>query len=193
MLKEIFQKILDTSKRKFIESVDVTFIFTGTPIKSAIKLPHQKKFKGKIMIFTKQNIPNISCVSEVSSDKKSKKLMIKKYTHFGITDDCVNLASKIVPVLGPRNKMPSEKTANIFKDVNQVLTNLKENTIFASKASGKLQLMHCSIGDISMESNQLIENFYALKDHLGSLIKSKFEKVYISSTMGSSYSIKKLI
>lgn len=192
-MKEILEKILNQKKRNFVEAIDITFMFVGNNIKGCVKLPHQKQFKGKILAFTKQTHPKAFCTSEVPNDKKYKKLMIKKYTHFGITNECINIASKIVPVLGPRNKMPSEKTGNIAENINQVINGIMENTIYTSKASKKVQLMHCSIGDCSMNVEQLLQNLMTLQENLTSMIKVKFDKMYISSTMGSSHFIKNFI
>lgn len=192
-IREILEKILNQKKRKFIEAIDVTFMFIGTSIKGCVKLPNQKQFKGKILAFTKQTHSDAFCTSEVPNDKKYKKLMMKKYTHFGITNECINIAAKIVTVLGPRGKMPSEKSGNIGENINQVINGIKENTIYASKASKKAQLMHCSIGDCSMNVDQLLQNLSALQENLASMAKVKFNSVYISSTMGPSHLIKNFI
>jgi large subunit ribosomal protein L1 len=89
-------------------------------------------------------------------------------------------------ILGPRGLMPNPKTGTVTMDVGKAIKEVKAGKI--DFKVDKYGIIHASIGKVSFESGQLVEN---AKELLTTIIKLKpsaakgtyMKSVYMSSTM----------
>lgn len=103
------------------------------------------------------------------------------------TPDAMRVVGTLGQILGPRGLMPNPKVGTVTADVEQAVKNAKSGQVrYRTDKSG---IVHCSIGKVNFEVNQLKENMEVL---LMDLKKAKpasskgqyIKKLTISSTMG---------
>jgi large subunit ribosomal protein L1 len=103
------------------------------------------------------------------------------------TPDAMRVVGQLGQVLGPRGLMPNPKVGTVTPDVATAVRNAKAGQVrFRADKGGTV---HCSIGKVDFEVDQLKENLTAL---IADLHKAKpaaakgiyLQKVTVSSTMG---------
>ncbi len=100
----------------------------------------------------------------------------------------------IAKILGPKGMMPSPKTETVTVKIKEAVEMLKKGkkVSFKNDDTGNL---HQVIGKLSFTVEQLTENFQTLKETLDKSkpenMKGRFiKKLYVSSTMGPSLTLK---
>ncbi|MEX0896207.1 MAG: hypothetical protein WDZ94_04740 [Patescibacteria group bacterium] len=93
--------------------------------------------------------------------------------------------AKHARVLGPRGLMPNPKNGTVTDDPKRRKTEL-EKGIVTIKTERKQPLMHVTIGKVSMETKDLVENFNALIEALG----PKVRKASLSASMSPAVKVK---
>ncbi len=103
------------------------------------------------------------------------------------TPDAMRVVGKLGQILGPRGLMPNPKVGTVTTDVEQAVKNAKAGQVrFRAEKGG---IVHCTIGKLSFEIDDLKTNLRAL---LADLIKAKpatakgqyMRKLAVSTTMG---------
>ena len=103
------------------------------------------------------------------------------------TPDTMRVVGKLGQVLGPRGLMPNPKVGTVTQDVAKAVENAKAGQVqFRIDKAG---VVHCPIGKVSFQQDDLKENILAL---VGALNKAKpsgakgqyFKRVTLSTTMG---------
>jgi large subunit ribosomal protein L1 len=109
------------------------------------------------------------------------------------TPEVMPKLATVAKILGPKGLMPSPKNETVTPKVEEVIDTLKKGkkVSFKNDDGGNL---HQSLGKLSFESAQLVENFASFKAILDSSkpesLKGRFIKqVYFTSTMGPSLPI----
>jgi len=101
--------------------------------------------------------------------------------------DAMRVVGQLGRILGPRGLMPNPKVGTVTPDVATAVRNAKAGQVqFRTDRGG---IVHCGVGKVSFEVDQLRGNIAAL---LGDLVKAKpasskgmyLRKVWVSSTMG---------
>jgi large subunit ribosomal protein L1 len=95
-------------------------------------------------------------------------------------------------ILGPRNLMPNPKSGTVTENVGDAVREVKKGKI-AFKID-KFGIIHTSVGRISFEPNQLLEN---AKEMITTLAKMKpssakgiyFKSIYLATTMSPALQI----
>lgn len=100
------------------------------------------------------------------------------------TPQFVPKLAKHARVLGPRGLMPNPKNGTITSDPEKKKKELESGKV-TLKSERKFPLMHVSIGSVSMETKQLVENFSALIDALGTKVK----RASLSASMSPSVKV----
>ena len=99
----------------------------------------------------------------------------------------MRVVGKLGQVLGPRGLMPNPKVGTVTQDVAKAVENAKAGQVqFRIDKAG---VVHCPIGKVSFQQDDLKENILAL---VGALNKAKpsgakgkyFKRVTLSTTMG---------
>lgn len=103
------------------------------------------------------------------------------------TPDCMGMLGKLGRVLGPKGLMPNPKTGTVTMDVTKAVKDAKAGKVeFRADKQG---MIHCPIGKIQFEENDLIKNYATLAEAIlkakpasakGTYVKS----IYLSTTMG---------
>lgn len=86
---------------------------------------------------------------------------------------------KIGRILGPRGLMPNPKTGTVTQDVGAAVKEVKGGKI--SFRVDKAGIIHASIGRVSFESNQLVDNANELLSALVKLKPSSAKGTYMKS------------
>ena len=108
------------------------------------------------------------------------------------TPDCMGMLGKLGRVLGPKGLMPNPKTGTVTLDVAQAVQAAKAGKVeFRADKQG---MIHCPVGKIQFNSDDLKKNFATLAEAIlkakpsaakGTYVKS----VYVTTTMGPSIKI----
>jgi large subunit ribosomal protein L1 len=106
--------------------------------------------------------------------------------------DAMRLVGQLGKILGPRGLMPNPKVGTVTPDVATAVKNAKGGQV--RYRTDKAGIIHCTIGKVSFQANQLRENLQVL---LADLVKAKpstskgiyMKKVTLSTTMGPGVAI----
>ena len=110
-----------------------------------------------------------------------------KFDIYIATPATMRVVGKLGQVLGPRGLMPNPKVGTVTQDVAKAVENAKAGQVqFRIDKAG---VVHCPIGKVSFQQDELKENILAL---VGALNKAKpsgakgqyFKRVTLSTTMG---------
>jgi large subunit ribosomal protein L1 len=101
--------------------------------------------------------------------------------------DAMRIVGQLGQILGPRGLMPNPKVGTVSPDVAGAVKNAKSGQV--RYRVDKAGIVHCTIGKVSFDAQQLRENLQAL---LADLQKAKpatskgvyLKRVTVSSTMG---------
>jgi large subunit ribosomal protein L1 len=103
------------------------------------------------------------------------------------TPDMMKEVGKLGPILGRRGLMPNPKTRTVTMDIKEAVEELKKGRV--EYRSDKTGIVHLSIGKVSMDEQQIIENVEAVMAEVNKKkptdTKGEFvQSVAVSSTMG---------
>jgi len=88
--------------------------------------------------------------------------------------------AKVAKILGPKGLMPNPKTGTVTPDVEKRVKELSQGQV-NFKTEPDNPIIHMSIGKVSFEDKQLMENIQAVILAIG---KGKIAKATITATMG---------
>ncbi|MBN1298424.1 MAG: 50S ribosomal protein L1 [Actinobacteria bacterium] len=183
---------------KFDESVDVAINLGVDPrkadqvVRGTVVLPHGTGRVPRVLVFAQGE--KVTEATEAGADYTGGEELVEKISNGWLdfdaciaTPDMMKHVGKIGKILGPRKLMPSPKSGTVTFDIGKAVKDAKGGRI--EYRTDKNGVVHCTIGRISFESSQLLENFSVLKDAIvrakpasskGKYIKS----IYITTTMG---------
>lgn len=193
-------KILkDSSKTKFVESVDVAIRLgidakkSDQGVRGSTVLPHGTGKTVRVAVFCpageKAEAAKAAGADVVGMDDLAEKMQGGDID-FGVviaTPDAMRVVGKLGQLLGPRGLMPNPKVGTVTPDVVGAVKNAKAGQV--RYRNDKAGIVHCSIGKVNFEVDALKDNLNAL---IADLIKVKpstakgqyLQKVSVSSTMG---------
>ena len=197
-------KELAKKERKFIESVDIAVNLSidakqsDQAVKGSILLPHGSGKKIRAIVFT-ANEEQAKIAIEAGAIMAGLEDLIAKIDGGFLAFDCciatpdvMQKISKIARKLGPRGLMPSPKNGTVTNDIKKAVSEaLKGKVDFKNDKAGTV---HCLIGKINLDNNNLIENLKvvikAIKDAKPETAKGRYIKeFYLNSTMGPSVQV----
>ncbi len=193
---------------KFDESVEIHVRLginakkSDEMVRATVILPHGTGRAQKVAVITstkeaeaKEATADIVGGEEIIADIKNGKL--SPGTHFDVilaTPEMMPKLAVIAKILGPKGMMPSPKTETVTVKIKEAVEMLKKGkkVSFKNDDTGNL---HQVIGKLSFTVEQLTENFQTLKETLDKSkpenMKGRFiKKLYVSSTMGPSLTLK---
>lgn len=202
-ISEAVELLKDVKQRKFRESVEVAVklnLNTKKPdhnFKDLCILPHSLDRKVRILVV--DDSLSKAEADALGVDYYGGKEMLDKikegwvdFDVFLTTAKMMPMISKLGKILGPRNLMPSPKLGTVVTDMKKSIAEFKKGKV--SIKNDSFGNVHFVIGKRDFDNEKLIENFNFVID----LIKTKkpknlkgkyIEKVYLTTTMGSSFSI----
>lgn len=194
-LHDALQLVKERANAKFDESVDLAIhlnIKKSESVRGILSLPHSFGKKRRVLVFAKGE--QVRQAEGAGADFVGSVDLIDKiksgWLDFDVavaTPEMMRDVAVLGPILGRRGLMPNPKAGTVTMDVTTAVKELASGRReFRADKGGTV---HATIGKVSMESQQLLENSMALLDSLHSQKpdghKGRFmNNAYASSTMG---------
>ncbi|HOJ17787.1 MAG: 50S ribosomal protein L1 [Ignavibacteriales bacterium] len=204
-LAEAIDFLKNNSKVKFVESLDCAVRLGVDPrhadqmVRGTVSLPHGTGKQVKVLAICKG--PKIQEALDAGADHAGFEDYLEKIKE-GWADVDVVIATpdsmaelgKLGKILGPKGLMPNPKSGTVTMDVAKAVKEVKAGKIeFRVDKTG---IVHTSLGNLSFETTQLVENAQSFLNTIQKLkpssAKGQYVKtIYLSSTMGVGLSIKR--
>ena len=204
-LKDAISFLKEKSSVKFTESLDCAIRLGVDPrhadqmIRGTVSLPHGTGKEVKVLVITKGS--KAEDALQAGADYAGFEEYLEKikdgWAEVDVviaTPDAMPDLGKLGRVLGPRGLMPNPKSGTVTNDIVSAVKEVKAGKIeFRVEKTG---IVHTSLGKLSFETNQLVENAQAF---LHTIIKMRpssakgqyVRSLYLSSTMGPGLQISK--
>ena len=188
----------EVSSVKFNESVDVSINLGIDPRKSdqavrgAVVLPNGIGKTTRVAVFAQA--ANADAAKAAGADivgfedlAESIKAGNLDFDVLIATPDAMRFVGQLGQILGPRGLMPNPKLGTVTTDVSTAVSNAKSGQV--QYRADKGGIVHCTIGKLNFEAQQLQQNLDAL---LSAVKKAKpmtakgifLRRLHLSSTMG---------
>lgn len=204
-LEDAVKALKENSSVKFTESIDCAIRLGVDPkhadqmVRGTVSLPHGTGKKVRVLVITKTG--KAQDALDAGADYAGFEEYLEKIKE-GWTDVDVIVASpeamgelgKLGRILGPRGLMPNPKTGTVTPDVAKAVKEVKAGKIdFRVDKTG---IVHASLGKLSFENDQLVENVTEFLKKIMKLRPSSAKGTYVkslflSSTMGPGLQINK--
>ena len=202
-VEEAFELVKKTSTVKFDAAVDVAFKLGVDPrqanqqLRGALVLPHGTGKTKKVLVVTEgakaQEAKDAG--ADVVGGKEILEDIKKGWLDFEVmiaTPDMMAELGKLGRILGPKGLMPNPKTGTVTMDVAKAVKETKAGKV--TYRTDKEGNVHMTIGRVSFDDAQLVENFNAVYDLLVKIKPSTSKGVYmkniaLTSTMGPSVKV----
>lgn len=200
---EALQVLKDVAKAKFVESMEVAIILgidarkSDQNVRGATVLPHGTGKSVRVAVFAQG--ANAEAAKAAGADKVGFEDLAEEIkagnTDFDVliaSPDAMRLVGQLGQILGPKGLMPNPKVGTVTPDISGAVKNAKGGQVrFRSDKNG---IVHCVIGKVNFDVNQLHENLKALLVEVKKLKPAGSKGVYIkkvalSSTMGPGLNI----
>jgi large subunit ribosomal protein L1 len=197
-IEEALALLKEVSKVKFNESVDISVNLGLDPKKSdqvvrgATVLPNGSGKEVRVAVFTDGD--NAKAATEAGADIVGMDDLadeVKKGNmDFDVviaSPDAMRVVGQLGQILGPRGLMPNPKVGTVTPNVAEAVKNAKSGQV--RYRVDKAGIIHCSVGTVKFDVQQLKENIDGL---VADLIKAKptaakgvyLKKISVSTTMG---------
>ena len=202
-VEEAVELVKKTSTVKFDAAVDVAFKLGVDPrqanqqLRGALVLPHGTGKTKKVLVVTEgakaQEAKDAG--ADVVGGKEILEDIKKGWLDFEVmiaTPDMMAELGKLGRILGPKGLMPNPKTGTVTMDVAKAVKETKAGKVtYRTVKEGNV---HMTIGRVSFDDAQLVENFNAVYDLLVKIKPSTSKGVYmkniaLTSTMGPSVKV----
>lgn len=202
-IDEAFSLLKDLPRAKFVESIEVAINLGVDPRKSdqvvrgATVLPHGTGKTVRVAVFAQgENADKATTAgADIVGFEDLAEEVKKGNMDFDVviaTPDAMRVVGQLGQILGPRGLMPNPKVGTVTPDVEGAVKNAKAGQVRYRTDKGGI--IHCAIGNVDFDPNNLKENLEAL---LADLKKAKpssakgqyFKKVAVSTTMGPGISV----
>src|SRR5215213_8102393 len=131
----------------------------------------------------------------VGSDDLAARIREQSFMDFDVavaTPDQMRIVGPLGQILGPRGLMPNPKSGTVTMDIGKAVEDIKRGKIeYRVDRDG---IIHGVIGKRSFDLDNLVENYYALREELQRArpapVKGRyFKSVALSTTMGPSVKV----
>ena len=197
LLTEAMSLVKEVNTTKFNASVDVHVRLGVDPrkadqaLRGTVSLPHGTGKTKRVLVFC---LPEKEAKAQAAgADFVGLDEYIQKVTEGWLDIDVIiatpNVMAqlgKVARILGPRGLMPNPKTGTVTNDIASAVAEVKKGKI--AFRVDKFGIVHASIGRVSFEPQQLIENAYELVSTLQKMKPSSAKGIYmrtisVASTM----------
>ncbi len=197
-IKEAINVLKEFASKSFIESVDISVNLGVDPrksdqvVRSATLLPKGTGKSVRVAVFAQGD--NAIKAQNAGADLVGFEDLAEKIKagemNFDVviaTPDAMRLVGQLGQVLGPRGLMPNPKVGTVTTNVESAIRDAKAGQV--RYRTDKNGIIHCLVGKISFNADDLVENVVTL---LNDLKKAKpttakgiyIKKVSLSTTMG---------
>jgi large subunit ribosomal protein L1 len=197
-IAEAVKVLKGSAATKFDQSVDIQLQLGADPtasdqvIRGTTTLPHGTGKTIRVVVLTRDEAGTAAKeagADEVGGDDLIEKIQ-KGWMEFDVvvaSPSMMKDLAKLGRVLGPRGLMPSPKAGTVTDDLAKAVKEIKKGRI--EFKMDKQRNLHASIGRLSFNDDQLIENAKVFMSSIVSMkprsLKGEFvRKAHVSSTMG---------
>ena len=195
---DAFKLVKEFAKAKFNESVDAAINLgidaakSDQQVRGSTVMPHGIGKTVRVAVFTsgknadaaKAAGADIVGMEDLAEQVKAGKM---DFDVVIASPDAMRIVGQLGQILGPRGLMPNPNVGTVSPDVAGAVKNAKSGQV--RYRVDKAGIVHCTIGKVSFDAQQLRENLQAL---LADLQKAKpatskgvyLKRVTVSSTMG---------
>ncbi len=153
-------------------------------VRGSIVLPHGIGKPQRVLVFCQGD--NIGLAQAAGADFAGGKELAEKikegWLEFDVaiaTPDMMGVVGPLGRVLGPRGLMPSPRAGTVTQDVTTAVKEYKAGKVeFSCDDAGNV---HCAVGKMSFDEQQLVDNIQALLNYIQSLKPSAVKGVYVRS------------
>ncbi len=198
LLEDALALLKEVSTVKFNESVDISVNLGVDPKKSdqvvrgATVLPNGTGKEVRVAVFTDGD--NAKAATEAGADivgmddlAAEVKKGVMDFDVVIASPDAMRVVGQLGQILGPRGLMPNPKVGTVTPDVATAVKNAKSGQV--RYRVDKAGIIHCSVGTVKFDVQQLKENVDGL---IADLVKAKpsaakgifLKKISVSTTMG---------
>lgn len=189
-LNEAMSLVKDVNTTKFNASVDVHVRLGVDPrkadqaLRGTVSLPHGTGKTKRVLVFC---LPDKEAEAKAAgADHVGLDDYIQKVSD-GWMDVDVIIATpnvmaqlgKVARILGPRGLMPNPKTGTVTNDIASAVSEVKKGKI--AFRVDKFGIVHASIGRISFDPQQLVENAHELVSTLQKMKPASAKGVYMKT------------
>ena len=199
-IEEACELVKKTSTVKFDATVDVSFHINvdtkqaDQQIRGTLILPHGNGKTKKIVAITNTKLEEAKAAGADFAGGKEllEKMKVENWFDFDVivaTPDMMGELGKMGRILGPKGLMPNPKTGTVTMNLAQAIKEIKLGKV--EYRLDKDSNMHLSIGRVSFETSDLVDNLKALINQLNKVKPAAVKGVYVktavvSTTMGPS-------
>jgi large subunit ribosomal protein L1 len=183
---------------KFEEAVDISINLGVDPrkadqiVRGALVLPHGTGKSPKILVFAQGE--KVKEAQDAGADYVGGEDLVEKisggWLDFDVciaTPDMMKNVGKVAKILGPRKLMPNPKSGTVTFELTKTINEAKAGRL--EYRTDKNGVIHATLGRVSFDVKQLMENYSAFMDAINkakpSSAKGRYiNSIYLSSTMG---------
>lgn len=197
-LREAVELAKSIAFAKFDETLEVTMVLGVDPrkadqmVRGTVVLPHGLGKNKRVLVIASSE--KVQEARDAGADEVGGEEMIDRikggwleFDAVVATPDMMRLVGQLGKVLGPRGLMPNPKTGTVTFDVAKAVEETKAGKV--EYRVDKTGVIHCGVGKVSFELDNLVENAQVLIDAVlkakPSAAKGKYVKnVVVGTTMG---------
>ena len=195
---DAFKLVKEFAKAKFNESVDAAINLgidaakSDQQVRGSTVMPHGIGKTVRVAVFTsgknadaaKAAGADIVGMEDLAEQVKAGKM---DFDVVIASPDAMRIVGQLGQILGPRGLMPNPKVGTVSPDVAGAVKNAKSGQV--RYRVDKAGIVHCTIGKVSFDAQQLRENLQALLADLQKAKPATSKRIYLkrvtdSSTMG---------
>jgi large subunit ribosomal protein L1 len=176
-----FDQTVEISLRLGVDSKQADQIVRGS-----IVLPHGIGKSQRVLVFAQGD--NVALAEEAGADHVGGKELADKikdgWLDFDVaiaTPDMMGTVGPLGRVLGPRGMMPSPRAGTVTQDVVNTVKEYKAGKVeFRVDSGGNV---HCVVGKLSFDQQQLVENVEALIEYIRALKPAAAKGTYMRNVV----------
>lgn len=178
--QEAFKLLVDTSKAKFDETVElhvrlgVDSRHADQQVRGAVVLPHGTGKTVRVLVLCKEEREQEAKdagADLVGGDDMIQRIQKDNFFDFDAiitTPDMMGKVGRLGKLLGPKGLMPTPKAGTVSPDIAKAVNEIKAGKI--EYRLDKTNIIHCPIGKVSFGVDKLQDNYNAL---MSAVIKAK--------------------
>ena len=196
---EALELVKKTATANFDETVEIHIRLgvdsrhADQQVRGAVVLPHGTGQSRRVLVFAKgvqADEATAAGADFVGAEDMVDKIQKENWFDFDVviaTPDLMGLVGRLGRVLGPKGLMPNPKSGTVTMDVGKAVEEAKAGKI--EYRLDKQNIIHCAIGKVSFEVEQLLDNYNTLME---AVIKAKpvaskgqyIKRCTLAATMG---------
>ncbi len=202
--REALELLKGLDGAKFDESVEVHLNLNLDPrkaeqmVRGTIMLPNGTGKTRRVAVFAageQAREAEEAGAVVVGSDDLAARIRDEGYMDFDVavaTPDQMPVVGKLGQVLGPRGLMPNPKSGTVTQEISRTVQEFSQGKL--EYRVDRYGIIHSLLGKKSFELDDLVENYFALRDEMQrarpSAVKGRyFKAVSLSTTMGPSVKV----